>query len=50
MRPRIFLGAHYKIIIIKGQIRIEEDNVIVFFIPLIDTWGLNMRRDPKKRW
>jgi hypothetical protein len=45
MRPRIFLGAHYKI---EGQLHIES-NVNYFFIPLIDTWGLNMRRDPNKK-
>jgi hypothetical protein len=33
---------------IIGQINIEEEESH-FFIPLIDTWGLNMRRDPKNR-
>ena len=51
MRPRNFLGAHY-----KNMIRSEEEIVVTssfFFknkyIPLIDTWGPNTTRDPKNK-
>ena len=48
MRPRKFLGAHYKIVIIKCQIHIPVEGYFGFIIPLIDTWEPNMRQDPKK--
>ena len=31
MRPRNFLGAHYKSMIIKGQIRVEGKVVIFLY-------------------
>jgi hypothetical protein len=45
MRPRIFLGAHYN----RRSDTRRKPCQFIAFIPLIDTWGLNMRRDPIKK-
>ena len=46
MRRRMFLGVHYTIMTMDGHMAMKEGKVIL--IPPIDTWGPDMRRDPKK--
>ena len=50
MRPRNFLGAHYKIMIIEGQITHRRKNLIFLYLWLIhghQTWDKTLK---KKRW
>ena len=52
MKPRNFLGAHYKIMIIEleGQVHMEGNAIIFYTSGSANDWymGLNMRREPKK--